>query len=400
MSTGRVAAVAAWVGCDDERSARAHLSRVVEPGDAALSRWLEREGWQSTLAALRSGRAPDAWLARQATLTTSTGSLLAATATRRIRCVVPGDEEWPLGLDDLDTVGAVTPACLWVRGRLPTAGSVAVVGSRACTPYGQHVAADLACGLVERGWCVVSGAAYGIDAAAHGGAVGGPGGGGDDAGAGSPTGEEQACPSVAVLACGVDTVHPVGNTRLVDRILEAGGAAVSELPPGARPTKWRFLSRNRLIAAMSVGTVVVEAAGRSGALRTLRDAEALGRYVAAVPGPVTSMASAGPHSMIREGRAVCITTVDELLELVGPMGAWGDTGPAPFVQDAVDEVGSRVLDCLSTRALGSGADLEALVAATGADPQTVSRALARLALEGEVRSTTQGWRRGEQARTG
>lgn len=361
-----------WAGCADERSARAHLSRVVEPGDKEVGRWLEDRGVAATMAALAAGTAPEAWLVRQATLGTATPDLVATAARRGIRVVVPGDQEWPRGLDDLALAGAGTPACLWARGRLPEAPSVAVVGSRACTAYGEHVALDLGAGLAERGWCVVSGAAYGVDAAAHRGSLHGGGSG------------------VAVLACGVDVVHPVGNAALVERLLEAGGGVVAELPPGVRPTRWRFLARNRLIAAMSAGTVVVEAASRSGALRTARVAAELGRYVAAVPGPVTSASSVGAHDLVHEGMATLVTSVGQVVELLGPLD--GDGSASQPLPDETDEVGARVLDSLPGTSRGVG--LEQLVAATGCGVELVSRALGRLELTGDAHRSADGWRRG------
>ena len=380
-----------WAGCEDERSARAHLSRVVEPGDRALGRWLQDAGPLGTVAALARGRAPATWLARQATLTTPTAALLASGSRRGIRVVVPGDGEWPSGLDDLERTPEGSPACLWVRGRLPEGPSVAVVGSRSSTAYGEHVALDLASGLADQGWCVVSGAAYGVDAAAHRGSV---------LGCGAAPGEQPepgSCPGVAVLACGADVVHPRGNATLVEQLLGAGGGVVAELPPGVRPSKWRFLARNRLIAAMSVGTVVVEAAERSGALRTARVAADLGRYVAAVPGPVTSSASAGTHALVRDGLATLVTGPRQVVELLAPMGTGLlGRGEAPL-PDEVDDVAARVLDCLGRRP-GSRPALEALVAATGCGFDQVSRALARLEVAGEVHRDLDGWRRGAGTR--
>lgn len=217
--------------------------------------------------------------------------------------LVPGDEGWPAGLADLATAA---PFALWVRGHGDlaglTAGSVAVVGARASSGYGEHVAADLSAGLADRGVTVVSGGAYGIDAAAHRGAVGGGG------------------PTVAVLAGGVDRLYPPGNQGLLRRIADGAGALVSEVPPGSAPFKQRFLARNRIIAAVSRATVVVEAAWRSGALSTARHAAELFRPLGAVPGPVTSATSAGCHVLLRDGRAVCVTDADEVLELASAIG--------------------------------------------------------------------------------
>ncbi|CAO0828595.1 hypothetical protein SMICM17S_05162 [Streptomyces microflavus] len=184
--------------------------------------------------------------------------------------------------------------------RLWALRSVAVVGARACTEYGAHMAATLAAGLAERGWVVVSGGAYGIDGAAHRGALG----------AGGAT--------AAVLACGVDRPYPPGHTALITRIAEQG-LVVGELPPGDHPTPSRFILRNRVIAALTRGTVVVEAAYRSGSLVTARAARRLGRHVMGVPGPATSALSAGVHELLRAD-AVLVGDAAEVIELVGDMG--------------------------------------------------------------------------------
>ena len=198
------------------------------------------------------------------------------------RAVVRGSPEWPTALDDL---GAATPYCLWVRGSANIAEvfsrAISIVGSRASTAYGEHVAATLAAGVVDEGWAVMSGGAYGIDARAHRGALAAEG------------------TTVAVLAGGVDSLYPRGNADLLARVIETG-AVVAEQPPGFPPHRSRFLTRNRVIAA-AAATVVVEAAHRSGAHSTAHHAAELGRPVGAVPGPVTSASSAGCHRLIRNG---------------------------------------------------------------------------------------------------
>ncbi len=227
---------------------------------------------------------------------------------------MPGDTEWPGQLDDL---GDGRPLGLWVRGtpdlRMWALRSVALVGARACTEYGAFMAATLAAGLAEKGWIVVSGGAYGIDGAAHRGALG----------AGGAT--------VAVLACGVDRPYPRGHAGLIGRIAEQG-LVVGELPPGEHPTPSRFILRNRVIAALTRGTVVVEAAHRSGSLVTARAARRLGRHTIGVPGPATSGLSAGVHELLRQDAAL-VTDADEIVELVGDMGELAPerrgTGPAP-----------------------------------------------------------------------
>jgi DNA processing protein len=291
------------------------------------------------------------------------------------RLLHPGDPEWPPGLDDL---GAAAPPGLWVRGAPDLAGlasrSVALVGSRASTAYGDHVATELAVGLADRRFTVVSGGAYGIDAAAHRGAVV----------AGAPT--------VVLLAGGVDRPYPAGNAGLLRRVLDAGGAVAAEVPPGAVPSRSRFLLRNRLIAAVSRATVVVEAAWRSGALSTAGHAAALLRPVGAVPGPVTSMASAGCHRILRDGSAVCVTDAAEVAELAGDVG--GDLAPPravpPADTDGLGEEARRVLDGLP---VGRPAPVASIARASGLSEPEVRGALGLLELAGLAATGDGGWRR-------
>ncbi|TXN29782.1 DNA-processing protein DprA [Lacisediminihabitans profunda] len=222
-----------------------------------------------------------------------------ATETIGASVLIPGDPEWPGALSDL---GVHQPIALWTRGRAellagPLTNRVAIVGSRAATDYGEHVTMEIAAALSERGRTIVSGAAYGIDAIAHRATLAAGG------------------HAVAILAGGVDRFYPAGNDALLQRIAESG-LIVSELPPGASPTKWRFLQRNRLVAAVSAVTVVIEAGYRSGSLNTAGHAHGLGRPVGAVPGPVTSAASAGCHRLIREHVAELVTNADEIDQLI------------------------------------------------------------------------------------
>ena len=214
------------------------------------------------------------------------------------RIVIPGDDEWPPELDDL---GSTRPWALWFRGRkLPWERSVAIVGSRSCTNYGERVAAEFAHGIADAGHPVISGGAFGIDAAAHRGALA----------AGGHT--------VAVLACGVDVAYPTAHSALFERIAESG-TLISESPPGSHPTRPAFLIRNRIIAALAHGTVVVEARHRSGALSTYRHAAELNRVLMGVPGPITSPESAGVHALIKTG-AELVTSADDVLSLIAPLG--------------------------------------------------------------------------------
>ncbi|GAB3950396.1 hypothetical protein GCM10028832_03390 [Streptomyces sparsus] len=229
---------------EEVRLARAALCRVGEPGETVVGKWLAAHGPVETLAALREGGPlPGVSAERLAGLrararTACPEADLATLAACSGRFLVPGDQEWPGQLDDL---GDARPVGLWVRGptslRLCALRSVALVGARACTEYGTHVASVLGSELAERGWCVVSGAAYGVDAAAHRGALAVDGA------------------TVAVLACGVDRAYPPGNQELVARIAEQG-VLVAELPPGAHPTRSRFVLRNRVISG-SMGEVPV-----------------------------------------------------------------------------------------------------------------------------------------------
>lgn len=319
---------------EEVRLARAALCRVGEPGETVVGKWLAAHGPVETLAALREGGPlPGVSAERLAGLrararTACPEADLATLAACSGRFLVPGDQEWPGQLDDL---GDARPVGLWVRGptslRLCALRSVALVGARACTEYGTHVASVLGSELAERGWCVVSGAAYGVDAAAHRGALAVDGA------------------TVAVLACGVDRAYPPGNQELVARIAEQG-VLVAELPPGAHPTRSRFVLRNRVIAALTRGTVVVEAEHRSGSLVTARRAAELDRYVMGVPGPVTSRLSAGVHQLLRAEGTV-IGSAAEVIELVGGMGELAPVPQRPaFPRDLLHPVSARLLEAL------------------------------------------------------
>ena len=296
-----------------DREARAGLSRIAEPGDAAVAAAVRSAGavevWEALRRGVPVGQVSQAVLPGIALRADGHDPArdLAAAAAVGARLVCPGDPEWPADALVWEPGGVLdaAPLSLWVRGPWPLAEvverAVSVVGARAATSYGLHVAQSLAAGLSDLGATVVSGGAYGIDAAAHRGALHAGG-----------------APTVAVLACGVDVAYPRGNDRLI-REVAASGLLVSELPPGSHPTRRRFLVRNRLIAALSLGTVVVEAALRSGSLATLERARLLDRHLMAVPGPVTSAMSAGCHAWLREG-ATCVTEAAEVLDLVGRLG--------------------------------------------------------------------------------
>ena len=314
-----------------------------------------------------TGRAYRALARWQARLKVLDPELILDDAERRgIRVITPEDAEWPEPLTDLQETA---PHCLWLHGpghldELVAARAAALVGSRASTPYGEDTAATLAAAFAARGGTVVSGGAYGIDAAAHRGALAA------DDGA-----------TIAILAGGLDKLYPRGNTHLLERIRE-NHLLVSEAPPGTAPTRWRFLSRNRLIAALSQAVVVVEASWRSGALSTARRADDLSRPVGAVPGPVTSAASAGCHRLIRERGAVLITEPSELLDLLPGGPAAGESGYA--VQDELDLLSAadrRVLDAVPPR---SWQGAEQIAREIGFIADDVRAALARLELLGLV----------------
>lgn len=297
---------------DPVRRARLVLSRIGEPGDPRLTGLVAEAGPVEVLAALRGrrghGELHEALAARLAGADPEAD--LRRAGEGGIRFVTPEDDEWPVALADLD-YGPVLherggcPVGLWVRGaaRLDeaTGGSVAVVGSRSATTYGADVAAEIAADLVGSGRSVVSGAAFGIDQAAHRGALSGGG------------------VTVAVLACGADRAYPAAHTALLEYIADVG-LVVSEAAPGCAPTRIRFLARNRLIAALSVGTVVVEAAARSGALNTAQWAAGLSRVLMGVPGPVTSAQSQGVHRLIRSRDGLLVTCGGDVLEGVGRAG--------------------------------------------------------------------------------
>ncbi|WP_127820059.1 DNA-processing protein DprA, partial [Microbacterium sp. CPCC 204701] len=296
------------------------------------------------------------------------GDALRIATARGVQLVTRRDPDWP---DQLDDLGPHAPMCLWVRGRASALSelrpSVAVVGARAATRYGDHVAMEIAADLAGSGVPVVSGGAYGIDGAAHRAAlnVGGL--------------------TVALLAGGADRAYPAGHTQLIDDIARTG-AVVSEVPCGSAPTKWRFLQRNRLIAAITDATVVVEAGWRSGSLNTAGHAAALSRGLGAVPGPVTSAASAGCHRLLRECGAECVTSGQDVRELIGLTAA--AVGERRDAVPATDD-SARVCDALSTGVWRTPDDI-ARRAGMAADH--VVSILGLLHLERRVETASGEWR--------
>ena len=336
--------------------------------------------------AVRSGRRladhpwPPAWIERARQLDQRLETTEGLADAAGLRWVTPGDRQWPVELDDLDHVeplhGATgAPLGLWVRGRADlaavTADTVAVVGARDCTPYGSEIAAEIAADSAASGVTVVSGAAFGIDASAHRGAL------------------AMARPTIAVLACDAATDYPRAHAALLSRIAETG-LVVSEQPPGQVPSKARFLSRNRIIAGLAGGTVVVEARKRSGSLNTLHWADRLGRPTMAVPGPVTSQQSGGTHQAVRDGKAVLVTDgSDVMAELAGLGADIPEPVPAPATEfDALPAPAQRVMDALSWRDARHASEL-ADAAGLGAD--AAARGLALLAGRGLAQAIGDRW---------
>ncbi|MFD5025900.1 DNA-processing protein DprA [Streptomyces sp. NPDC058373] len=371
---------------DSDRFARAGLTRVLEPGDPRGGQWLRSMGPAALLDRLRGEGPPlpGATAGRMAGLRLRAQQArpeldLAVAREAGARFVCPGDAEWPAQLDDL---GDARPVGLWVRGtpwlRFWALRSVALVGARACTDYGAHAAGLLGAGLAERGWVVVSGGAYGIDGAAHRAVLG----------AGGAT--------VAVLASGVDSPYPRGHAQLIARIAEQG-LVVSELPPGEHPTPSRFVLRNRVIAALTRGTVVVEAAHRSGALSTARAALRLGRAAMGVPGPVTSSLSAGVHELLR-GEGHLVADAGDVIELVGGIGELAPVKSGPVLpRDLLPERLGQALEAVPG---GAGGALEqiARAAATSVD-ETVGNLYELMAL-GYVERRGKNWKLTRQALSG
>lgn len=365
-----------------ERLARVHLSAALEPGEPRVLEAARLLGAATVVERLRGGDTrldPDGRCGRRLEAV-EPRAVAERAAAGGIDFVVPGDPAWPAGLADLagvvrDRRGCV-PAGLWVRGYGDVTAlgrSVAVVGSRAASIYGTSVAGEWAAAFAQAGVAVVSGAAYGIDAAAHRGALAVDG------------------LTVAVLACGLDQAYPRGNAALIQRIGEHG-LLLSEAAPGSTVNRGRFLSRNRLIAALAVGTLVVEAGARSGALSTARWAEQLLRPLAAVPGPVTSAMSVGPHWLVREMRAVLASRPDDVVELVGDLGA-DATVPPPRASAPTDELSptaALVHDSLPTRGPVTVAEL---MAATGLGVSVVLRGCGELAERGLLAGEGDVWTR-------
>ena len=302
---------------------------------AAVARWLPR-------------------LDRSASLTDLDRAVAAG-----LQVIGPESILWPTSLNDL---GPHSPQLLWARGNPAelSAKALAVVGARACTGYGANITAELVDTAGSAGVAIVSGAAYGIDAVAHRAALA----------AGVPT--------IAVLAGGADRAYPSAHESLLERIAETG-VVCSEMVPGAAPTRWRFLQRNRAIAALAEATLVTEAGMRSGSLNTAGHAAELGRNLGAVPGPITSAASAGCHRLIRDYGATLVSSSDELREFMGIISAAEQL--LPSASDRQPAAHRRTLDAIPLRGFRSGDEIALAAGLTGEETRAI---LAELELMGWV----------------
>ncbi|GAA2841521.1 DNA-processing protein DprA [Crossiella cryophila] len=369
------------------RLARAYLSRVAEPPAPALHRLVTELGAVAAADQVHRGDVPPP-VSRE-TEARRTAFLpredLAAAEALNARLLIPEDPDWPswqfssfAAAAAQGAAEAVPPLALWVRGEAPLAElverAVAIVGSRSATPYGETIATELGIGLAELGVTVVSGAAMGIDGAAHRGAIIGNG------------------PTVAVVACGLDIPYPAGHVGLLRRIVSHGGLILSEYPPGVQPAKHRFLVRNRLIAALGGGTVVVEAGIRSGATNTAAHTRTLGRPLMAVPGPVNSAMSVGCLALLRSGHAVPVGTAAQVIEASGRIGIdLSDTPEGPRREtDGLEPHALRVHEALPER---SGLSAEEVAVESGLPLSRVRGLLPALELAGLAQRGDEGWHR-------
>lgn len=356
------------------------LAHVVEPGDLRIGTLVDELGAVEVVARIRDGsirnRHHDALRARLSLV--DLDSIREKSAARGVRLVMRGDAEWPSQLDDL---GAARPYVLWVLGspnlRLAALKSVAMIGARASTPYGEHIAREWSSQLSDQGWLVVSGGAYGIDAAVHRGAL--------------SAGGLTAC----VLATGIDVAYPRAHEELLARIADTG-LLVSESPVGVQARRQRFLTRNRVIAALTRATVVVEAALRSGTTSTANSAFTLNRPVLAVPGPTTSPMSAGCHHLIREQTATLAADWPDILEILGVgQSQWTSAGSAHGAvpsrpTDVLSELQARVFDAFpGARSI----DQQQLLVESGVGTHALLGALGTLEMLNFVERSDDGWRR-------
>ena len=370
----------------DMRDAWIELAHAVEPADAAVGRLLRHSDPRELLDRIRSGastlRHEEGLAARLKGVSSRSAEDRADSIGARI--ITRADREWPLQIDDL---GASAPMALWVSGagdtRLLALRSLSVVGARACTVYGEELARSWAADLGAGGWTIISGAAFGIDGAAHRGAL------------------LADAITMAIVAGGVDVPYPRAHAGLLAAIADQG-LVISEVPPGEPVRRQRFLSRNRLIAALGRATLVVEAAERSGTSATARAAAEMCRPVLAVPGPVTSPASAGCHRLVQDGQAILaaeladvVAALDLSASLALPPSAIDskDQPAAPLSvarRDALDERDARVLDAMPAR---GWLDVDGLVRSSGLSVKDVLAAVSSLVALGWLEAGPSGWRR-------
>ena len=367
---------------ESEVDALIALAHLGEPGDQVLGAYVRKLGPVAAVAAITARKSG---LRDGAGLHARLG--LADPQAAREKCqrigaeiITRGTINWPTQLDDL---GDGAPFALWVQGaaglRLAALRSLAVVGARAASSYGESVGRDWCATFADAGWTVVSGGAYGIDAAAHRGALS----------AGGIT--------VCVLASGVDVAYPRAHEGLIASIADEG-VVVSESPPGEGVRRHRFLSRNRIIAALTRATVVIEASVRSGTTSTANAAVQLNRHVLAVPGPVTSPMSAGCHNLIREQGAILASCPEDVLEVLGPLSVSiprGGPDKRLWVMplrptDDLSPREVRVLDAFPGR---GEVTLNKLVCDAGMSPMDVTAALGILAIGGFVQPSGMSWAR-------
>jgi DNA processing protein len=368
---------------DDELLAWAYLSRVVEPPCPELTALVAEVGAVEAAGVVKRRGVEGKLLSRTEARRDIDCAAEDVAILKRLggRLIVPSDDDWPqaaftrfANVDKQKRPEGHPPLVFWAVGpeRLTDVAerSCALVGTRASTGYGEHVAADLATGLVERDVAVVSGGAYGIDGVAHRAALAADG------------------ITVAVLAGGIDVPYPSGHSALLHRIAKHG-LVVTEYPPGVRPARHRFLTRNRLVAAVGGATVVVEAGLRSGAASTAAWAEALNQPVCAVPGPVTSSASTGCHVLVRNG-ATLVTRAEEIVELVGRIGELATEPDRPTSPlDGFEPNVVRVYDALPGRGART---VDEIAIASGLPPTQVLGPLATLELEGLVMRSEGRWK--------
>ena len=362
-----------------DRQARMGLLTASDSGDAGLAKLVRERGAIEVWQYLRSDHAATAMAQRAKQI--DVDDLARQTKDIKAEFLIPGDPGWPVKVDDLawsDLVGGFggEPLGLWVKGVADLAGSapsLAMVGSRASTAYGEFVAANWAAEIAERGYPVVSGGAYGIDAAAHRGAM-------------TVSGT-----TIAVMAGGLARPYPAGNTNLIQAMQEQG-AILSEFPPYRAPSRSRFLARNRVIAALAQATIVVEAASRSGANNTASWAMSLQRPVLAVPGPVTSAMSITPHRLIRNLEATLVSCVGEVFDAIMPLDSRipDYLHQQPTIFDTLSAGQRRVHEALpSVR----GISVDELSVLTGENAQSLMVCLAQLNQMGLASQPTPGiWR--------